>query len=1133
MDRNHCESFEEIFKRIQFNKINLEATSLNDESSVILFDMLEYYESAKQLNISYNPDIEVQGWQACANMIRKAECLEHLEAKGITLQEQYMNILSRTLRLVCHLHVLKLENCGLSGRSIAMLVAALKMNTGIRELYLADNGLNLYDAIQLGSLLRFNNHIQLLDISNNNIQDDGVRDILEGLINQINEDKDGKGLSILVLWNNQLTSKSSPYFARIIALSKTIETLNIGKNMLTNELLFIIKDALEKNPVLLQLGMQAIDLTCDGIVTLSKIIEINQVLQRIDLRNNNIQLTGMRALSSAMKKNRSISKIDLDDKPTLNVDDLTEALHQYTQLVAEIQVCCSENEQNRIIEENSKGSESSHHSSLCSTNSRKISLTCLTLPRCLPTIISIQNDKSGQSMLEPKRINGGRLRSPALSPKSSPITSPISSPSRNRFVVSRVPETSTCSTDSLASSSPSVAPSLQSSSTYLTSSASGSSRFRVSPVESANITPLPKPDVPVSSKIDVTAGLDFKVNISESTDSDASGNICRLKFGMNNYQDVEIFHMSNNVPYLISNVIEERPPAGGFNDVGELSSDRRSTETIKTQFSDSINSTTLENKEYCDVQYNQVNIPTRLESITSLKHVENVENNCIQDTKNIKTFLNVNRGDKRSNCTIRSDKSITNFIDGNKKHDVKRNLINILLNERIGLQYQTGNNYIQEHCSNLEKIFALFQHPDLRSRCTLQDNVSIGMPRENKFHYYLQENRDRIRNHGTLAYSTALKNKPTKSFAIFQLLSAKSLANMSLSFKYTATLNVAGQSSELYPKTVTEVSFLLKPNRNKDLINIKNKCTDHSNENKQFQVDVKRKIDPLGHQLLVQDIQSKNYIRLINKHLVLMANGTVPNMIVSSSCKLINNILLIHVLEREMPLFKFLNIHEYFTLKVAKNYMKHKNIEEIINNIDFILVKTTCDKTLTNSINFTSDSSPLFCGAMYDIICVNHMHNVNTFDRLHNVLLLNLNMNDDVQNNFVLNADNKQNNLVHVAYKEECDCNIITSRINNKITRIYNTDNNNAINTLTNICNMWRTEIGRIYIHSDLHDLLSLNSMGWRNTILNNMSEVGTSKMKFKHKNINLERSDDSTNLCYVLQSFIRKALQIYHEYKK
>lgn len=55
---------------------------------------------------------------------------------------------------------------GVSISNIVFLlsVAALKMNTGIRELYLADNGFNFYDAIQLGSLLRFNNHIQLLDI---------------------------------------------------------------------------------------------------------------------------------------------------------------------------------------------------------------------------------------------------------------------------------------------------------------------------------------------------------------------------------------------------------------------------------------------------------------------------------------------------------------------------------------------------------------------------------------------------------------------------------------------------------------------------------------------------------------------------------------------------------------------------------------------------------------------------------------------------------------------------------------------------------------------------------------------------------------------------------------------------------
>ncbi|XP_017880088.1 protein phosphatase 1 regulatory subunit 37 [Ceratina calcarata] len=502
LDVNHAEPLEEIFKRVQFNKVDLEDTSLSDESSVILFDMLEYYESAKQLNISLNQDIGIHGWQACANMIRKTRCLEHLEAKDVILNEQYMNILSRDLRLNCQLHVLKLENCGLSGRCIVALVAALKVNTGIRELYLADNGLNLYDAIQLGSLLRLNNHIQLLDISNNVIQDDGVRDILEGLINQIKEDEDGKGLSILILWNNQLTKKSGPSFARIIGLCKTLETLNIGKNLLTDDTLVAIKDALKKNRVLLQLGMQSTDLTCDGVITLSDIIETNQVLQRIDLRNNDVRLFGLEALSLAMKKNRSITKIDLDERPDAKIDRWTEILPKYTQLLAEIRSSCLENEQNRALEETNEGFDNSYHSRFCSTTSRKISLTCQTLP-CSPSSM-ISSGKDERSMLEPKRVNGGRLRSPAPSPASSPVASPILSPSRSRFVVSRVPETlrpTDCSSTSSTTSSSVVL-----SSPACVTSASGSSRFRVSVVESANTVSLPKittteADIDLNTKI--------------------------------------------------------------------------------------------------------------------------------------------------------------------------------------------------------------------------------------------------------------------------------------------------------------------------------------------------------------------------------------------------------------------------------------------------------------------------------------------------------------------------------------------------------------------------------------------------------------------------------------------------------
>lgn len=49
--------------------------------------MLEYYESAKHLNISSNQSIGIHGWQACANMIKKVYIFSYYK-------EVYMNIIS-------------------------------------------------------------------------------------------------------------------------------------------------------------------------------------------------------------------------------------------------------------------------------------------------------------------------------------------------------------------------------------------------------------------------------------------------------------------------------------------------------------------------------------------------------------------------------------------------------------------------------------------------------------------------------------------------------------------------------------------------------------------------------------------------------------------------------------------------------------------------------------------------------------------------------------------------------------------------------------------------------------------------------------------------------------------------------
>ncbi|XP_076640320.1 uncharacterized protein LOC143351997 isoform X2 [Colletes latitarsis] len=981
LDPDRCEPLEEIFKRVQFNKVDLEATSLDDESSVILFDMLEYYDSTRHLNISSNPNILIQGWHACANFIRKSQCLKHFEAKDVTLKEQHMNILSRALRVVCHLHVLNLENCGLSGGSIITLVSALKMNTGIRELYLADNRLNFYDAIQLGSLLRFNNHIQLLDISNNNIQDDGVRDILEGLINQLNEDKDGKGLNVLILWNNQLTQKSSPYFSRIIALYKTLETLNIGKNTLTDELLFAIKDALKKNRILLQLGIQSTELTCNGIVTLSEIIEINQVLQRIDLRNNDIQMTGLRALNSAMKKNRSIIKVDLDDKPKTIVEDLAETLHQYSQLVAEIEVRCSENEQSRTTEENIEGFDSSRHSILCSTNSRKISLTCQTLPCSIPTMITIQSNASGGSMLEPKRINGGRLRSPALSPASSPIVSPIPSPSRSRFVVSRVPETSLCSTNS----SP-ITISLESP-TCLASSASGSSRFRVSVVESANTIPSLKPVVPTSND-DISFDLNFQIDSAQS------------KLETDNHQDTENFQKtSSKISYLIPNEMEKRHIS------------------TKLGVKQSVQSVACKNEEFLDVQSSENNctnynkgeeVSTCImldESVTDEKHdVQNSENNC----------TNYRKDEKLSSCIILSDEPVL-----------------------------TDENCTQKEAPNLEKLLALFQHPKCffpigHSESTFQDGTN--------FHCYLNENRR----------ASIQENSKLKFFNVSRILNFKGF-------------------SSIFP---LYSNFLLRKELKNNVIGTER--IDNNNDNKHLDVRLKKEVNviSLGDRLVPEEVRSK---------FLLPENYVISNVAIVS-LKMLNNGLLTGVSENNIIV----------PLSVLKASIE--DVKEALEKVDPMLAKETCDKRLTDSINFASDSNSLFCNIMRGVTNVNDARVVNRIENVHNLVILKLNAKHYIESGSVLNVKNKQTDF------SLCDCNVYNKSAtwemnvgrncsNNKVTKTHSIYNNNNNNRRKDFTNVRSDKVGK----------------SWQSTIVNSRS--GSSKKSFMYEDINIDSDDPCTDL--------------------
>lgn len=152
----------------------------------------------------------------------------------------------------------------------------MESNYFINELHLPHAGLYTREADIIGRLLKNNLNIQILDISNNLIGDRGLEHLAKGLVQQ---NIFGQGLSVLIVFNNQITEKSGKTFSNIITNCRNLRTLNIGFNNLTDVVISDISGSLRETRTLEGLGLQATVLTCKGAAVLANAIKENKTLK--------------------------------------------------------------------------------------------------------------------------------------------------------------------------------------------------------------------------------------------------------------------------------------------------------------------------------------------------------------------------------------------------------------------------------------------------------------------------------------------------------------------------------------------------------------------------------------------------------------------------------------------------------------------------------------------------------------------------------------------------------------------------------------------------------------------------------------------------------------------------------------
>ncbi|XP_045482241.1 protein phosphatase 1 regulatory subunit 37-like [Harmonia axyridis] len=400
------ETLEDLLKVANFQRITLSDCKFTSDTISEFLDMLEYYESTKELEVSVKFESN-EAWQSFCNACMNLDMLEVISFKGMCISEEYMRKLLHAVKSNSKITTLRFDSCELDMMPSFYLVDSLKSNTTLRELYLPSSKLYSREAQCLGNFLQVNSHLKVLDISNNFIGDRGLDNLSKGLVKQ---NIPGSGLSVLIVFNNQLTEKSGPIINNLINFGKNLHTLNVGYNNLTDQVLMDVKDGLIETNSLEGFGLQCTLLTCKGIFSLAEAIEGNTSLLKINLKGNKaIQVHGLERLCNALT-NSKITKIEIDD-----INRSCSDPSGYTQVVKRLNAICTVN---KTFVVDNRDEEITNISRVIS---RKVSLSCE--PRFLIPDVK-------HALTSPIQLS-------AMSP--TPLTSPAP---KSRFQIISVPENS-------------------------------------------------------------------------------------------------------------------------------------------------------------------------------------------------------------------------------------------------------------------------------------------------------------------------------------------------------------------------------------------------------------------------------------------------------------------------------------------------------------------------------------------------------------------------------------------------------------------------------------------------------------------------------------------------------------------
>ena len=318
-----------IANNVEIEKLLLYNNALKSEGICTICQNLKYHKNLKAFCIGSN-DIQERAAYDIAEVVKHNPLLKvvdignnRLLAEGVIMITECLHDLQKLSlndnNITCtanaaisiasiilsslKLKALHLDNNNFSVSDVSIIAKAIKKLAGLKELTINNTG---FTADHISTMIANNLSLEILNIGDNKLKSEGIRNISKALIKLSH-------LRVLGLCGNDITDDAASDIAGVISKLPVLEKLQLSNNAFGIEGMQTICKSLQHNGTLKLLQLDNVGIIEEVADDLAAVIDCNSLLECIYLGNNALHSNGAKVILNSLKNKKQFKALGLNN----------------------------------------------------------------------------------------------------------------------------------------------------------------------------------------------------------------------------------------------------------------------------------------------------------------------------------------------------------------------------------------------------------------------------------------------------------------------------------------------------------------------------------------------------------------------------------------------------------------------------------------------------------------------------------------------------------------------------------------------------------------------------------------------------------------------------------------------------